>query len=140
MAYNYGGYNPQYQQYPNWQSQPAVNDLVYRQAPLSFSYVLGIEGAKAFPLGPNQEVFLMDSQDPVAYIKSADAFGKQTLRVYDLIERTEETKTEPKPEIDTSQFVRRDEIGGIVSDAVDKAMSGFTVTPTKSRREERNHA
>ena len=135
MAYNYGGYNPQYQ---NWQGQPAMNnDLVYRQAPLSFSYVLGIEGAKAYPLGPNQEVFLMDSQDPIAYIKSADAFGKQTLRVYDLVERTEETKTETKSEVDTSQFVRRDEISAMVSEAVDKAMANITITPTKPRREER---
>lgn len=131
MAFNnYGGYVPQYQ---NWQ-QPQMNTLEYRpqQNMGSFAYCMGIEGAKAFPIAPNQTVFLMDSNDPVAYIKSADMSGKQTLRIFDMVERTEEAKLE-EPKIDMSEYVKRSDIEDMISEAVDKAMANFTMTPTKKR-------
>lgn len=133
MAFNnYGGYVPQYQ---TWQQPMQNNDLVYRpqQNMGSFAYCMGIEGAKAFPIAPNQTVFLMDSNDPVAYIKSADMSGKQTLRIFDMVERTEEAKPE-EPKIDMSEYVKRSDIEDMIADAVDKAMANFTMTPTKTKR------
>lgn len=136
MAFNnYGGYVPQYQ---NWQQPMQNNDLVYRPQPQvqqnmgSFAYCMGIEGAKAFPIAPNQTVFLMDSNDPIAYIKSADMSGKQTLRIFDMVERSEESAPE-ESKIDMSEYVKRSDIEDMVSEAVDKAMANFTMTPTKKR-------
>ena len=135
MAYNYGGYVPQNQMWQYQQPMP-TNNTGYNQMPMqsqqnvgSFSYVLGIEGAKAFPIMPNQEVFLMDSQEPVAYIKHADMSGKQTLKIFDLVERTND-----KPETDMEVYVRREDLEKYVSEVVDKAMSNFTMTPTKAKR------
>ena len=139
MAFNnYGGYMPQYQ---NWQ-QPQMSTLEYRpqqaypqnqQNMGSFAYCMGIEGAKAFPIAPNQTVFLMDSNDPVAYIKSADMSGKQTLRIFDMVERTEEAKQE-EPKIDMSEYAKVADIEDMIAEAVDKAMANFTMTPTKTKR------
>lgn len=137
MAYNYGGYAPQYQ---NWQ-QPQMSTLEFRPQQVypqnqqnmgSFAYCMGIEGAKAFPIAPNQTVFLMDSNDPIAYIKSADMTGKQTLRIFDMVERSEESAPE-ESKIDMSEYVKRSDIEDMIADAVDKAMANFTMTPTKKR-------
>ncbi len=141
MAFNnYGGYAPQQfwnpQQY--WNPMP-TNNTGANQMPVqnqqnggSFAYCMGIEGAKAFPIAPNQTVFLMDSNDPIAYIKSADMSGKQTLRIFDMVERSEESASE-EPKIDMSEYVKRSDIEDMISDAVDKAMANFTMTPTKKR-------
>lgn len=138
MAFNnYGGYVPQYQ---NWQ-QPQMSTLECRPQQVypqnqqnmgSFAYCMGIEGAKAFPIAPNQTVFLMDSNDPIAYIKSADMSGKQTLRIFDMVERSEESAPE-EPKIDMTEYVKRSDIEDMISEAVDKAMANFTMTPTKKR-------
>ena len=140
MAYNYGGYAPQQLWNPQQYWNPMqTNNTGANQMPVqnqqnmgSFAYCMGIEGAKAFPIAPNQTVFLMDSNDPVAYIKSADMSGKQTLRIFDMVERTEEVKPE-EPKIDMSEYVKRSDIEGMISEAVDKAMANFTMTPTKKR-------
>lgn len=139
MAFNnYGGYMPQYQ---NWQ-QPQMSTLEYRPQQVypqnqqnmgSFAYCMGIEGAKAFPIAPNQAVFLMDSNDPVAYIKSADMSGKQTLRIFDMVERTEEAKPE-EPKIDMSEYAKISDIEDMIAEAVDRAMANYTMTPTKTKR------
>lgn len=137
MAFNnYGGYMPQYQ---TWQSPMQNNDMVYRPQPQvqqntgSFAYCMGIEGAKAFPIAPNQTVFLMDSNDPVAYIKSADMSGKQTLRIFDMVERTEEAKPEGQ-KLDMSKYAKVADIEDMIAEAVDRAMANFTMTPTKTKR------
>lgn len=141
MAYNYSGYVPQQywnQQQPYWSicTPMPTNNTSTNQMPAqnggSFAYCMGIEGAKAFSIAPNQTVFLMDSNDPIAYIKSADMSGKQTLRIFDMVERSEETPHE-EPKIDMSEYVKRSDIEGMISDAVDKAMANFTMTPTKKR-------
>ena len=140
MAYNYGGYIPQNQMWQYQQPMP-TNNTGYNPMPMqsqqnvgSFNYVMGIEGAKAFPIMPNQEIFLMDSQEPVAYIKHADMSGKQTLKIFDLVERTGEKQEEKQPTIDMSEYVKMSDLESVVSDAVDKAMASFTMTPTKAKR------
>ena len=42
----------------------------------------GLEGAKAYPMGPNCRAPLFDDQDDVFYIKSTDANGFPTVRKY----------------------------------------------------------
>ena len=42
----------------------------------------GLEGAKAYPLGPNCRAPLFDDTDDVFYIKSTDANGFPTVKTY----------------------------------------------------------
>lgn len=56
----------------------------------SLLYVQGEAAAKSWMVGAGQSVLLMDSENPVFYIKSADASGiPLPLRVFDYAERTQ---------------------------------------------------
>ena len=70
-------------------------------------WVQGVEGAKAYQLMPNSNTVLMDSEnDGIFYIKTSDNVGMCNLRVF----KYEEVTEQPKPQIDTSQFVTREEL------------------------------
>lgn len=89
---------PQYRQQPQ---QPAANGIIWVQ---------GMAGAKSYLLAPGQTAMLMDSENPVFYIKSADQSGMPTLRAFDYKERTTE-QAAPAPaqaNVDMSQYVTWD--------------------------------
>lgn len=102
MAYP-NQYQPyQYQYAP--QVQPPMDRLAQLQAqqyqPMqqpaqsnqSLIYVQGEAAAKSWMVGAGQSVLLMDSENPVFYIKSADASGiPLPLRVFDYKERAQNT-------------------------------------------------
>lgn len=73
-------------------------------------WVQGEEGAKAYLIAPNNTVILWDSENPVIYIKSADASGVPSMRVLDWAERTGTAKT-PLDSVQNqaSDYVTRDE-------------------------------
>lgn len=80
MPYPYNTYpygTPQYGGY-----QPAQNQQTY-------AFVNGIEGAKSYPMAPNQTVMLMDSDNPIAYMKQSNAMGQATIKYFKLIETNE---------------------------------------------------
>ena len=80
----YGNFQPQPQ------SQPANN---------TYAFVNGIEGAKSYPMQPNQTVMLMDSDDPLVYMKQSNAMGQATLKYFRLVETSEgELRGKGKPE------------------------------------------
>ena len=79
-GYNYG-YNPnQYQNNNNYQ-QPKTNQ---------YYWVNGIASAKSYQLQPNQNVMLMDNDEPLVYMKTTDGLGKANLRIFKLVEVSEE--------------------------------------------------
>ena len=45
-----------------------------------FSYVNGLEGAKAFLMPPNGKAVLMDSDNPIFYFKSSNEMGQSSIR------------------------------------------------------------
>lgn len=60
------------------------------QSNQSLIYVQGEAAAKSWMVGAGQSVLLMDSENPVFYIKSADASGiPLPLRVFDYTERSQ---------------------------------------------------
>lgn len=60
------------------------------QSNQSLIYVQGEAAAKSWMVGAGQSVLLMDSENPVFYIKSADASGiPLPLRVFDYTERNQ---------------------------------------------------
>lgn len=77
------GYNQN--QYPNNYQQPKVN-----QQSTQYYWVNNIEGAKSFQMLPNQTVMLMDSENPIVYMKQTNSMGQATLKYFKLTEISEQ--------------------------------------------------
>ena len=75
------GYNPYNTYVPNNYQQAQMNH---------YAFVNGIEGAKSFQVQPNQTIMLMDSDDPICYMKQANNIGQATLRYFKLVEVSEQ--------------------------------------------------
>ena len=69
-----------YQQGPNNppQAPKPTNDIIWVQ---------GEAGAKGYLVAPNNTVVLWDTENPIIYIKTADATGLPTMRILDFKER-----------------------------------------------------
>lgn len=97
MAYPYYNYNNPYQQgFYQPMYQPIQQQPVQQQAQQSYSpainqsgiiWVSGPMEAQSYPIAPNNAVALWEKSGKVIYLKSADATGKPTMTVYDLVER-----------------------------------------------------
>lgn len=95
----------------NFNSYPYGNPNNYGGANFQrnyYTFVNGLEGAKSYPIIPNQSLMLMDSENPVCYMKSADNTGKPSLKCYKLVEISEEELT--KKPVDPETQALRDEI------------------------------
>ena len=115
--------------YRNTQFQSPVQQNQNAAQNNTFQWVQGQAGAEAFLVAPGASVILMDSNAPVIYFKSADQNGRYLpMRTYDLVERTEQVQgPNETPSIDTSSFVKRDEIDSLVA----KAVLNYLNTPAK---------
>lgn len=116
-------FNPYYQ--PNYYPQAMPDNLMQmrqqqmmqpiqqpqmQQNPVAqggVQWVGGEQEARGYLIAPNSAVALWDSTAPTVYLKQADASGKPTLKIYDLVERTEAPQTVPQGK--TVEFVTRDE-------------------------------
>ena len=66
-----------------------------------YTFVNGLEGAKSFQMPPNQTMLLMDSDNPICYMKTTDTIGQASLRYFKLEEIDENTiklMNQPKPD------------------------------------------
>ena len=150
MPYNYGSYyqtNPYYNTgvptqsyYPsNYQtSAPMQNQNQISQQSSNnpgFVWVQGEAGAKAYPVAAGNSVLLMDSENPVLYMKSTDQSGRPLpIEIYDLVKRQENHNQIPQPQqiiqqpIDLSGYVKMSELDGILEKKVqlmvNKALGG----------------
>ena len=104
-------YNPQTQpMMQNFQQQQAMPQIQQQAPQNGFVWVDGIEEANNFYVAPNNAVQLWDKNSPCIYKKSADAAGKPTMQIFDLVERKNETPSKTDFKADLSDFVKRDEI------------------------------
>lgn len=102
---NYPYYYQPYQPY-----QPPVADQLTQlrqsyqpmqqpqQAPASPSivWVQNEMEATNYLVAPNSAVTLWDSNAPVVYLKQADASGKPSMKIYDLVERSQQPAQAPQ--------------------------------------------
>lgn len=51
-----------------------------------YAYVNGIEGAKAYLMNPNQTILLMDSDQPIFYLKTSNGLGQASIRIFEFKE------------------------------------------------------
>ena len=127
MAYPYGYQNPYYPQpMPDnlmqmrqmQQMQPMQQPMSQpvQQNPIAQGGVQGVSGeqeARGYLIAPNSAVALWDSTAPTVYLKQADASGKPTLKIYDLVERTETPRTAPQEK--GVEFVTRKEFDALAA-------------------------
>ena len=86
---------------PYQQQQP-------RQLGNTINWVQGIEGAKAFQLGPNSNAMMLDSEnDGIFYIKTSDNVGMCNMRTFKF---EEVTNAQPQSAVDLTAYVRKDEL------------------------------
>ena len=71
------------------QYQPNMQQLPQQQPSPSIVWVQNEMEAANYLVAPNSAVTLWDSNAPVVYLKQADASGKPSMKVYDLVERTQ---------------------------------------------------
>ena len=120
MAYYAPFYRPTYydpvQQNPMWQYNPQyqqpmnqfTNQQPVRQNNGGFVWIQGGEaGAKSYLVAPGETVMLMDAENPVFFLKSADASGMpMPLRIFDYKERINATTSDFN--VPTSDFSELD--------------------------------
>lgn len=82
---------------PQMQQPQAVPQQPTQQPAQTIIWVAGEQEAMGYLVAPNSAVALWDSTAPVIYLKQADASGKPTLKVYDLVERTVDSMAKTKP-------------------------------------------
>lgn len=70
-------------------------------------WVSSEQEARGYLIAPNSAVALWDSTAPTVYLKQADASGKPTLKIYDLVERTETASNASQKQ--GVEFVTREE-------------------------------
>lgn len=97
--YYYQPYQPpmadQLMQLRQNQYQPNMQQVPQQAAP-SIVWVQNEMEAANYLVAPNSAVTLWDSNAPVVYLKQADASGKPSMKIYDLVERTQRPVQAPQ--------------------------------------------
>lgn len=101
------------QQYQPPQMQPLTQPPQNPIAQGGVQWVSGEQEARSWMIAPNAAVALWDSTSPTVYLKQADASGKPTLKIYDLVERAENApdRANAKP----VEFVTRKEFDALAA-------------------------
>lgn len=145
MAYTYYPYQPNYfqapmpdqltqlrqQQYQAMQPQ----QMAQHQAP-SIVWVQSEMEAANYLVAPNSAVTLWDSNFPVVYLKQADASGKPSMKIYDLVERTQRPAQPPQPQ--RVEYATKEELKALSArlDALTVKETPAKVTTKKTVKEE----
>lgn len=90
----YGTYMPNFYPGSYQQTPPSAQQTTQQyQTPLTnqngIIWVPNEQAANDYLVAPNSAVTLWNSNEPVVYLKQADASGKPSMKVYDLVERTQ---------------------------------------------------
>ena len=111
------------------QQMQAIPPMPQNPLPQSgVQWVSGEQEARSWMVAPNAAVALWESKAPTVYLKQADASGKPTLKVYDLVERLASAPdTQQAP---TAEYVTRKEFHALA--ALVSEMQG------KKRKEEKS--
>ncbi len=114
-------YQTNYQQgYQQTVQQPIQQQQAQIQTSTSIIWVPNEKEAAMYPVAPNNAVVLWDSSMPVIYLKQADASGKPTMKIYDLVERTqkpvEDASTSDGKDTQYATKIELASLAGVVKD------------------------
>lgn len=111
------------------QQMQAIPPMPQNPLPQSgVQWVSGEQEARSWMVAPNAAVALWDSTAPTVYLKQADASGKPTLKVYDLVDRLASAPDAQKAP--AAEYVTRKEFDALA--ALVSEMKG------KKRKEEKS--
>ena len=122
----YGSYQPIYQpnQFQGSQGQINSSQGQYAQQNTNDMPIQGVkfvtgDEAKGFMVLPNTRVMLMDRNNSIFYIKSANSLGESNLEAFEFkkIDTSKPSTVEiaKKENIDLEQFVKKDQLGNLVT-------------------------
>ena len=114
----YGSWVPQNFQAQNYQPQMQAQNYQQQTQPAASGiiWVSGSQEAQMYPVAPNNAVALWEQSGKTIYLKSADATGKPTMRVYDLVERSETASAASSAtDVKLPDYATKDELGAIAS-------------------------
>ena len=135
MAYQnpYMNYQTGYQP----QALPIMQSQASYPAPSSngINWVSGEVGAKSYLVAPNSTVLLMDSDDAVFYLKSADIAGLPTLRTFSYVE-IESNQNKQKSNELQKEFVDREEFELFKKEILEKIKTPSTKTKKTTNTDE----
>ena len=145
--YPYYGYQPyqpyqppmadQLMQLRQSQYQPNMQQAPQQQSP-SIVWVQNEMEAANYLVAPNSAVTLWDSNAPVVYLKQADASGKPSMKIYDLVERTQRpAQTTQAPTVEYAPLSRLEALEARLNElaAVKEAPKATKKTTTKEDAE-----
>ena len=120
MAFSY--FPATYQPYQQAYYQPYQNYQQTQQQPQStIIWVSGDKEASMYPVAPNNAVALWSQTEPIVYLKQADASGKPTMKIYDLVERTTAPAgSSQAADGKTHDYATKDDLSGVLG-----AVKGF---------------
>ena len=101
----YGGQQMQQQMYQPQMQQPPQGA---QQTSNGFVWVNDINAKANYPVAPNSAVQLWDKNSPCVYLKTADAAGKPTMQIFDLVERKQQPTAQTQAAA-TADYVTRAE-------------------------------
>lgn len=101
MAFPY--YTQAYQPYYYQQPQQNTSGIIW---------VSGINEAQMYPVAPNNAVALWEQSGKAIYLKSADATGKPSLRIFELSERKDMPQA---ADVKAPEYVTKDDLDEILS-------------------------
>lgn len=103
---------------PNAPAQPQNTQ------PNVFTYVNGLEGAKAYIVPPNGKVLLMDSDNPIFYLKAANEYGQANIRAF----KFEEMNAAPTPTAQSTAYATAETVDALSAriQKIEEAINGRT--------------
>ncbi len=119
------------------QYQPNMQQVPQQQSP-SIVWVQNEMEAVNYLVAPNSAVTLWDSNAPVVYLKQADASGKPSMKIYDLVERTQRPAQTPQaPTVEYAPLSRLEALEARLNElaAVKEAPKSTKKTTTKEDAE-----
>ncbi len=111
---------------------------VPQQAAPSIVWVQNEMEAANYLVAPNSAVTLWDSNAPVVYLKQADASGKPSMKIYDLVERSQRPAQAPQtPAVEYAPLSRLEALEARLNEltAVKEAPKATKKTTTKEDAE-----
>lgn len=94
-------------------------------------WVSGKGEADNWSIAPGSAVALWDQNNPVVYLRQADATGKPSTKIYDLVERTENAPAPTVPQLDPKKYVTWEEFSAEVRDVVEEVLADRLKRPSK---------
>lgn len=105
----------------------------------SIVWVQSEQEALNFLVAPNSAVTLWDSNSPVVYLKQADASGKPSMKIYDLVERN--SRPAQAPVTPPVEYATKDELAALAArlDAL-TAIKEASVKPATKKTVQKENA